>query len=449
MADQQKCSQLNDTSHSQAITQQTVALAEAKTLAQSQTTLKDQAQAELQSLKASQGQSRQSTKADQQAAELIAEEEGQTMRKSLTELRKAVALLLHKPPVSDTKIACDVIQQITKQVQRSSMEITRPGDAIIDHSNQQADALRTIQRIEFEQGIETFGTNIRDELGWMELVATAFGAQGRSLEELLSEGKSEPETGALHDAFKETTTDGGHAQRILDTSAGLDRIVDRISELTNGRGATANNTTQEIDNEVSSRQTGCLLQEVTNTRFRIRQLEIAGHQRNMVQHALEVMVLELKRGQKPLDFRLYSANQMAELQTKVKRADKKVLQLNKQILESDTLRQSNGVKHTQALQELAQQKEDCSLVTEQKRSAEAVIAKHAAEMEKQQLIIARVEEQLTEAQEKLDNLQTVSPTTEEANRKDGLFAVGEMEYSHSILDNERIQEQLGQLLQTA
>ena len=164
LVDQQRCSQLNDTRHSQAVTQQTVALAEAKTLAQSQTTLKDQEQAELQLLRTSQGQSRQSTKADQQTAELVAEEEGKTMRKSLSELRKAVALLLHKPAVIDTKIARDVIQQITKQVQRSSMEIARPGDAIIDHSNQQADALRTIQKIEFEQGVEAFSVNIRDNL---------------------------------------------------------------------------------------------------------------------------------------------------------------------------------------------------------------------------------------------------------------------------------------------
>ena len=169
----------------------------------------------------------------------------------------------------------------------------------------------------------------------------------------------------------------------------------------------------------------------------------------MVQRALEVMVRELERGKKPQDFRLYSAGKMAELQAKVGRTEKQVQRLEKQILDANTLRQSSSEKHNQVLQELSQQKDDCISINKQRQNMEAMLAEHLEEIEAQRLIIAKVEEQLTEAQEKLDNLQTVSPATREVNLKDDLFAVGEMEHSRSILDDDRVQEQLSQLLQNA
>ena len=89
------------------------------------------------------------------------------------------------------------------------------------------------------------------------------------------------------------------------------------------------------------------------------------------------------------------------------------------------MHQASIKEHAQALRELAQQKRACSLITEQKKSAEVVLEeKHIEEPDEQKLVLLKVERQLIEAQEKLDNLQTVSPTTEEVNRKDGLFCGG-------------------------
>ena len=101
---------------------------------------------------------------------------------------------------------------------------------------------------------------------------------------------------------------------------------------------------------------------------------------------------------------------------------------------------------TQALQDLTQQAHNHSLITEQEKRAKPVPEK---ELTEQRLILLSVERQLTEAQERLDNSQAVSPSAEEVSRKDVSFAVCKMEHSQSALDNERAQNQISQLLQDA
>ena len=104
----------------------------------------------------------------------------------------------------------------------------------------------------------------------------------------------------------------------------------------------------------------------------------------------------------------------------------------------------------QALQELTQHAHDHSLITEQEKNDKSVREdKYIKELEEQRLILLAVERQLTEAHEKLDNSQAVSPSAEETNRKDVSFAVGEMEHSQSVLDTKHVQNQLNQILQTA
>ena len=118
-------------------------------------------------------------------------------------------------------------------------------------------------------------------------------------------------------------------------------------------------------------------------------------------------------------------NEVAKLQTKAIVTEKHVQRLEKRILEAQTLHQISIKEHAQALQELAQQTHAHSLITEQGKTAKSVLEeKHMKELEEQKLVLLTVERQLAEAQEKLDNLQAVSPTAEEVNRKDSPICSG-------------------------